>query len=90
MEFTADIQVLSTPGCAGCDDVKRVIAAALQDPPALTWEEIDLAEHPEAAGRFGVMTVPAVVIGGDVVFIGVPRHGKLEVALAAYIGGEHR
>ncbi len=58
MEFATDIQVLSTPGCAGCDDVKRVIAAAFQDPSALTWEEIDLAEYPEVAGRFGVMTVP--------------------------------
>jgi glutaredoxin len=90
MEFATDIQVLSTPGCAGCDDVKRVIAAAFQDPSALTWEEIDLAEYPEVAGRFGVMTVPAVVIGGEVVFTGVPRHGKLEAALAAYIGREPR
>jgi hypothetical protein len=31
-----------------------------------------------------------VVIGGEVVFTGVPRHGKLEAALAAYIGREPR
>ncbi len=90
MESTADIQVLSTPGCVGCDDVKRAVTAALADHPALTWEEIDLVEHPEVAGRYGIMTVPAVVIGGELVFTGVPRRGKLEAALAARFGKEDR
>ena len=88
MEFTTDIQVLSTPGCTGCDDVKRAVTAALDDYPDHTWEEIDLVEHPEVAGRYGIMTVPAVVIGGELVFTGVPRHGKLEAALAARLGKE--
>jgi len=88
MEFTTDIQVLSTPGCAGCDDVKRAVIAALADHPGSTWEEIDLVEHPEVAGQYGIMTVPAVVIGGELVFTGVPRHGKLEAALAARLGKE--
>ena len=64
MEFMTDVQVLSTPGCAGCDEVKRAVEAALAGHPGLAWEEIDLVEHPEIAKRLGVMTVPAVVIGG--------------------------
>jgi glutaredoxin len=88
MEFTADIQILSTPGCAGCDDVKRAVTTALDDYPDQTWEEIDLVEHPEIAGRFGIMTVPAVVIGGEVVFTGIPRRAKLEAALAAHVRKE--
>ena len=47
-------------------------------------------EHPEVAGRYGIMTVPAVVIGGELVFTGVPRRGKLEAALAARFGKEDR
>lgn len=90
MEFTTDVQILSTPGCAGCDDVKRVVEAALVDHPGLTWEEIDLSEHPEVAGQFGIMTVPAVAIGGELAFTGVPRQRKLAAALAARVRKEHR
>jgi len=90
MEFTTDVQILSTPGCAGCDDVKRTVEAALAGHLGLRWEEIDLVEHPEVAERFGVMTVPAVAIGGELAFTGVPRQRKLAAALAARVRKEHR
>lgn len=84
IQITTDIQVLSTPGCAGCDQTKRLITEVLEEFPDLTWEEIDLIEHPELAGEYRIMSVPAVVIGGDLAFARVPKRDALRESVRAY------
>jgi len=84
IQISTDIQVLSTPGCAGCDQTKRLITEVLAEFPNLSWEEIDLIEFPELAGEYGLMSVPAVVIGGKLAFAKVPTHKALHEAVRAY------
>jgi len=73
----ARVQVLSTPGCAGCDQIKRLIAKVLIEFPGIDWEEIDLTEHPELAARYGIMSVPAVVIDGKLELAHMPKEERL-------------
>lgn len=73
----ARVQVLSTPGCAGCAQAKRTVTDVLSELPGLDWEEIDLVEHPEVAERYGVMSVPAIAIDGELAFASVPRPDAL-------------
>lgn len=83
----ATVQVLSTPGCAGCDQVKALITRVLEEFPGLDWEEIDLTERPELAAEHGIMSVPAVVIGGRLEFTGVPREQALREKISALAEG---
>jgi glutaredoxin len=73
----ARVQILSTPGCAGCARTKALIARALESFSDLDWEEIDLIEQPELASQYGIMSVPALVIDGKVEFTGVPKERAL-------------
>jgi len=84
IQITTDIQVLSTPGCAGCDQTKRLITEVLEEFPGLSWEEIDLVEYPELAGEYRIMSVPAVVIGGELAFAKVPKRDALRSAVRVY------
>ena len=84
IQITTDIQVLSTPGCAGCDQTKRLITEVLSEFPDLSWEEIDLTEYPEVAGEYSIMSVPAIVIGGVLTFAKVPKRDALRESVRAY------
>jgi glutaredoxin len=81
----ARVQVLSTPGCAGCARAKQMIADALAEHPELDWEEIDLTEQPDLAARYGIMSVPAIVIDGTLEFTTVPKPDALHAKIAAAI-----
>lgn len=81
------VQVLSTPGCVGCERVKDLITRVLSDFGGLEWEEIDLTEHPELAAEYGLMSVPAVVIGGRLAFTGVPKEAALRERIEAFLEG---
>lgn len=78
----ARVQLLSTPGCAGCAQAKRLITKVLEEFPGLDWEEVDLSERPELAGRYGIMSVPAVVVDGTLVFTSVPKEAALRDKIA--------
>ena len=75
--MTGKVQVLSTPGCAGCAQTKHLLAKVLAEFPGLDWEEVDLVEHPELAERYRIMSVPAVVIDGELAFTSVPKEDAL-------------
>lgn len=62
-----------------------LITRVLQEFPELDWEEVDLTEFPELAARFGILSVPAVVIGGKLVFTGVPKEAALREKVKALI-----
>lgn len=79
----ARVQVLSTPGCSGCARTKQLIADTLAEFPELDWEEIDLTEQPDLAGRYGIMSVPAIVIDDTLAFTTVPKPDALRAKIAA-------
>lgn len=81
---SADVQVLSTPGCVGCGPTKDTVARVLEDYPALTWEEIDVTEYPEVAMQYRIMSAPAVVIGNEIAFTSVPKEAALRTKLTEY------
>ncbi|MCL1593245.1 MAG: thioredoxin family protein [Actinomycetia bacterium] len=84
MSNGAHVQILSTPGCAGCDQIKELVDEVLSTFPELSWEEIDLVEHPEVAGRHSIMSVPAVVIDGRLEFARIPTRKALEESVRAF------
>ncbi len=65
-----DLKILSTPGCAKCEQAARIMEKLKGELPDFHWEKIDLFEHPELAMQYQVMSSPGIVINGKLEFVG--------------------
>ncbi len=77
MSETVKIQILTTPDCVHCADAKRLIDKVKTDMPDLEVDTIDVAEHPEVAQKYMLMSAPGIVINGELEFMGVPSEEEL-------------
>ena len=59
----------------------NTIARMRQEVPDLEMEVINLADHPELAVKYRVMTTPAIAINGVLAFSGTPREADLRQRL---------
>lgn len=64
------LQFFTMPGCPACVSVQAALAQLCAERPELSVERIDLAEQPQAAGRYGVMACPAVALDGELIAVG--------------------
>jgi len=65
-----------------------VIAHMRQVHPEIRLQEVDLVEHPEVAVKYGVLSVPAITINGELAWVGVPSAPALRQRLEAYLQRE--
>lgn len=61
--------------------VVKLIQEAGADLQGLQLDEVDIAERPEVAVKYGVMATPAIAINGRLEFTGVPREDTLRARL---------
>ncbi|OGC13507.1 glutaredoxin [candidate division WOR-1 bacterium RIFCSPHIGHO2_02_FULL_53_26] len=66
----AEIKILTTPGCAACAAVERVLEKIKPEYPDLKIEIVDLTERPEYLERYPILSAPGVVINGKLEFVG--------------------
>jgi thiol-disulfide isomerase/thioredoxin len=83
------VQVLFTPTCAGCAATAQLLAQLQADTPGLQVERLPLADHPELAERYGLLSFEyallsphAVVIDGELASVGDPSEALLQSWLA--------
>ncbi len=67
------VQVMTTPGCTSCARLERML-----DELGVSYEVVDLMEHPELIEKYRIMTAPGLVVDGELKATGVP--GKEELA----------
>jgi thioredoxin 1 len=64
------VEMFYTPGCSACgarhDELR---AAALEAVKDLEWREINVLDSVDHAVQLGVMTLPSLVIDGELVFL---------------------
>lgn len=62
-----------TPGCPRCtaarDELRAAAQAVVKD---LEWREVDVFENFNRAVELGVLTLPAIAIEGELVFVTTP------------------
>jgi len=76
-----------SPGCAACEDRQSELRAAAQDAvKGLEWRDVNVLDNLDAAVELGVITLPAIVINGEVVFTSLPSRTQLCKALAERSG----
>ena len=76
------VEVFYTPGCAACvaqhDELRAAARRAIRD---LDWRELNILDHVDQAVELGVLTLPSVVIDGELVFTSMPTVAQLRKAL---------
>ncbi len=79
------IEILTTPGCVHCAEAKRLIDKLKKDLPDLEVETIDVAEQPEVAQKYMLMSAPGIVIDGKLEYMGgVPKEDELRKKIREY------
>lgn len=75
----AYIELFSSSGCQDCDAVKKLLDQMLKQYAGVELEVVDIAEEASRAEEYGIISVPSIVINGEVHFTGeVPDPKKLE------------
>ena len=86
--MTIEIKILTAPGCTKCDRtqamVQKFVEQEAQDFPGLSYRTIDVAESPEIGARYGVLSIPAIIINDKLVFRGVPKEKALREQLESF------
>lgn len=81
------IDVFVLPGCARCsaglDTLKDIVQSFGAN--AFAWEERNLLENIDDAVRLGILSAPAIAIGGKLIFTALPSPEQLQVELAQHV-----
>ena len=76
------VEIFYTPGCSECvaahAKLRTVAQDAVQD---VEWRELNILDDLDHAVELGVITLPSIVIDGDLVFTSMPTAGQLRDAL---------
>lgn len=81
-----DVFVLS--GCSWCStglDVLKEVAESF-GPNAFAWEERDLLQNIDDAVKLGILSTPAIAVGGKLVFVSLPSVQQLQAELSRHVG----
>lgn len=83
------VEVFYTPGCAACvaahDELRAAAQKAVRD---LDWRELNVLDNIDQAAELGVLTLPSVVIDGELVFTSMPTVAQLRKALIERSSGQ--
>lgn len=76
------VELFHTPGCPACVAVQAELRTAAQEAVKdLEWHEVNVVDHLDRAVELGVLTLPSIVIDGELVFTSMPSAGQLREAL---------
>ena len=76
------VEEFMSPGCVGCPAVQEMLKRLSEELDGdITVEEVDITVDTTRAAQYGVMSVPAIAINGELKFMGVPKKEELKKAL---------
>lgn len=77
------VELFHAPGCRRCaatrDDLKAAAQTAVTE---LEWREINVLDEMDHAIDRGVLSLPAIVVDGELVFSSLPTPKQLRAALS--------
>jgi predicted thioredoxin/glutaredoxin len=76
------IELFHAPGCSKCATAREDLkAAATAARPEVEWREINVLDEMDYAVERGVLSLPSVVIDGELVFSSLPSPQQMRAAL---------
>ena len=82
------VELFYSPGCSECTAAQaRLRAAAEKAVRGIEWREVSAVEELDYAVELGVLTLPSIVIDGELVFTSMPSAQQLHDALLQRCAG---
>jgi thioredoxin 1 len=82
------VEMFYTPGCSACiaqqDELRAAAQATVED---LEWHDINVVDNVDHAVDLGVLTLPSIVIDGEIAFTSMPTVAQLRKTLIERSGG---
>jgi len=76
------VELIHAPGCRRCAGAHESLKAAAEEAvTGLEWREINVLDEMDYAVEHGVLSLPAIVIDGELVFSSLPTPQQLRTAL---------
>jgi len=76
------VEIFYTPGCSECVAAHAKLRAMAQEAVReVEWRELNILEELDHAVELGVITLPSIVIDGELVFTSMPTVAQLRDAL---------
>lgn len=77
------IEIFSSPGCSKCDYAKNILRKLADETGGekVQWREVNVLDELDYAVSLGVLTTPAIVINGVLIFSSLPSEKKLRAEL---------
>jgi hypothetical protein len=76
------VEIFYMPGCSACearhDELRAAAQAAVAD---LEWCDVNVLDNVDHAVDLGVLTLPSIVIDGQIAFTSMPTVAQLRKAL---------
>lgn len=81
------VELFYSPGCSECAAAQaRLRATAEETVRDIDWREVSAVEELDHAVELGVLTLPSIVIDGELVFTSMPSLQQLRAALLERVG----
>jgi predicted DsbA family dithiol-disulfide isomerase len=78
------VELFHTLGCSECVATHTKLRTAAQEAVKdLEWREVNVLDDLDHAVELGVMTLPSIVVDGELVFTSMPTVEQLRQALVA-------
>jgi glutaredoxin len=82
------VEIFYTPGCSECVAAHaKLRTAAREAVKDLEWRELNVLDDLDYAVELGVITLPSIVVDGELVFTSMPTVAQLREALIKRNGG---
>lgn len=76
------VEMFYTPGCSACVAAHVKLRTAAQETVKdLEWRELNVLDDLDYAVELGVITLPSIVVDGELVFRSMPTVEQLRTAL---------
>jgi glutaredoxin len=76
------VEIFHTPGCSECVAAHAKLRVAAQEAiKDLEWRELNVLDDLDQAVELGVITLPSIVVDGELVFTSMPTVTQLRQAL---------
>ena len=83
------IEIFYTPGCSECVAAHAKLRTAAQESVNdLEWRELNVLDDLDYAVELGVLTLPSIVVDGELVFTSMPTVTQLREALIKRSGAK--
>jgi thioredoxin len=78
-----EVEIFSAPGCIRCGEAKAALRKVVEEIGGgrIAWREVNVVDELDYAVKLGVLSTPAIVVNGRLVFAALPSAKKLRAAL---------